>query len=99
MPTSRVGFDVREMVYMRSGSPVERMMMRQRRASFVGIVVALHPCVIIEVPIDRPRQGSHFGALADSAFSDIAATTMNLLGVTPDNPGTQFVRDKPGPVT
>ncbi|MEW9585057.1 peptidoglycan D,D-transpeptidase FtsI family protein [Paraburkholderia sp. DGU8] len=70
------------------------------RASFVGIVPALHPRVIIAVSIDRPRKGSHFGgAVAGPTFSDIAARTMSLLGVTPDNPGTQFVQDKPGPVT
>ena len=72
----------------------------QYRASFVGIVPAQHPRVIIAVSIDRPRQGSHFGgAVAGPAFSDIAAKTMNLLGVTPDNPGAMFVQDKPGPVT
>lgn len=72
----------------------------QYRASFVGIVPAQHPRVVIAVSIDRPRQGSHFGgAVAGPAFSDIAAKTMNLLGVTPDNPGTMFVQDKPGPVT
>lgn len=72
----------------------------QYRASFVGIVPAQHPRVVIAVSIDRPRQGSHFGgAVAGPAFSDIAAKTMNLLGVTPDNPGTMFVQDKQGPVT
>jgi cell division protein FtsI (penicillin-binding protein 3) len=72
----------------------------QYRASFVGIVPARHPRVVIAVSIDRPRQGSHFGgAVAGPAFSDIAARTMNLLGVTPDDPGVQFVQDKPGPVT
>jgi cell division protein FtsI (penicillin-binding protein 3) len=72
----------------------------QYRASFVGIVPAQHPRVIIAVSIDRPHVGSHFGgAVAGPAFSDIAAKTMNLLGVTPDDPGAQFVQDKPGPVT
>ncbi|MFM0418827.1 peptidoglycan D,D-transpeptidase FtsI family protein [Paraburkholderia aromaticivorans] len=70
------------------------------RASFVGIVPALHPRVIIAVSIDRPRSGSHFGgAVAGPAFSDIAVRTMSLLGVTPDNPGTQFVQDRPAPIT
>ncbi|MGF6371933.1 cell division protein FtsI (penicillin-binding protein 3) [Paraburkholderia sp. RAU6.4a] len=72
----------------------------QYRASFVGIVPAQHPRVIIAVSIDRPHVGSHFGgAVAGPAFSDIAAKTMNLLGVTPDDPGAQFVQDNPGPVT
>ncbi|WP_244438860.1 peptidoglycan D,D-transpeptidase FtsI family protein [Paraburkholderia dilworthii] len=73
---------------------------RQYRASFVGIIPAQHPKVIIAVSIDRPRQGSHFGgAVAGPAFSDIAAQTMNLLGVTPDNPGAQFVQGERRPVT
>jgi cell division protein FtsI (penicillin-binding protein 3) len=56
--------------------------------------------VVIAVSIDRPRQGSHFGgSVAGPAFSDIAARTMSLLGVTPDNPGTRFVRDESEPVT
>jgi cell division protein FtsI (penicillin-binding protein 3) len=72
----------------------------QYRASFVGIVPARHPKVVIAVSIDRPRQGSHFGgSVAGPAFSDIAARTMSLLGVTPDNPGTRFVRDESEPVT
>jgi cell division protein FtsI (penicillin-binding protein 3) len=72
----------------------------QYRASFVGIVPARHPRVVIAVSIDRPRKGSHYGgAVAGPAFSDIASRTMSLLGVTPDDPGTRFVQDRSEPVT
>lgn len=72
----------------------------QYRASFVGIVPAQRPRVVIAVSIDRPRQGSHFGgAVAGPVFSDIAVRTMNLLGVTPDNPGSRFVENTQEPAT
>lgn len=61
----------------------------QYRASFVGIIPARRPRVIIAVSIDRPRRGSHFGgAVAGPAFVDIAAQTMQLLNVPPDRPLT-----------
>jgi len=57
----------------------------QYRASFVGIVPAQHPRVVIAVSIDRPRRGSHFGgAVAGPPFVDIAGQTMRLLDVVPD---------------
>ncbi|WP_250535733.1 penicillin-binding protein 2 [Caballeronia sp. AZ10_KS36] len=57
----------------------------QYRASFVGIVPAKHPRVVIAVSIDRPRRGSHFGgAVAGPPFVDIAGQTMRLLDVAPD---------------
>ncbi|EKS71782.1 MULTISPECIES: peptidoglycan D,D-transpeptidase FtsI family protein [Caballeronia] len=57
----------------------------QYRASFVGIVPAKAPRVVIAVSIDRPLRGSHFGgAVAGPPFVDIAEQTMRLLDVTPD---------------
>ncbi|MDR5755188.1 MULTISPECIES: penicillin-binding protein 2 [unclassified Caballeronia] len=57
----------------------------QYRASFVGIVPATAPRVVIAVSIDRPRRGSHFGgAVAGPPFVDIAEHTMQSLNVTPD---------------
>ncbi|WP_374121837.1 penicillin-binding transpeptidase domain-containing protein [Paraburkholderia phenoliruptrix] len=71
----------------------------QYRASFVGIIPAESPKVVIAVSIDRPRRGSRFGgAAAGPAFSDIAAQTMNLLGVTPDRPGLPLVQGERTPV-
>lgn len=61
----------------------------QYRASFVGIIPARQPRVIIAVSIDRPRRGSHFGgAVAGPAFVGIATQTMRLLNVSPDKPFT-----------
>ena len=57
----------------------------QYRASFVGIIPARKPRVIIAVSIDRTRRGSHFGgAVAGPAFVVIATETMHLLNVSPD---------------
>lgn len=59
----------------------------QYRASFVGIIPASHPRVVIAVSIDNPRKGSHFGgAVAGPAFVAIASKTMQLLNVLPDRP-------------
>lgn len=60
---------------------------RQYRASFVGIIPAGRPRVIVAVSIDHPRRGSHFGgAVASPPFARIAAETMYLLNVAPDQP-------------
>lgn len=57
----------------------------QYRASFVGIVPASAPRVIIAVSIDRPSKGSHFGgAVSGPAFAKIAARTMHILNVSPN---------------
>jgi cell division protein FtsI (penicillin-binding protein 3) len=57
----------------------------QYRASFVGIVPAKAPRVVIAVSIDRPLRGSHFGgAVAGPPFVDIAEQTMHLLDIAPD---------------
>ncbi|SAL87687.1 peptidoglycan synthetase FtsI [Caballeronia arvi] len=57
----------------------------QYRATFVGIVPAKIPRVVIAASIDRPLRGSHFGgAVAGPPFVDIAEQTMQLLNVTPD---------------
>ncbi|WP_434667106.1 penicillin-binding protein 2 [Paraburkholderia sp. A3BS-1L] len=69
----------------------------QYRASFVGIIPARRPRVVIAVSIDRPRRGSHFGgAVAGPAFVDIATQTMQLLNVSPDKP---FTPPAPAPTT
>lgn len=72
----------------------------QYRASFVGIIPAQAPRVIIAVSIDRPQKGSHFGgAVSGPAFAQIAAETMRILNVMPDDPGTRFVQDTNQPST
>jgi len=62
----------------------------QYRASFVGIIPAKAPRVVIAVSIDRPLRGSHFGgAVAGPAFVDIAESTMRVLVVSPDTNDAQ----------
>ncbi len=57
----------------------------QYRASFVGIVPAKQPRVVIAESIDRPLRGSHFGgAVAGPPFVDIATQTMRALDIPPD---------------
>lgn len=64
----------------------------QYRASFVGIVPASAPRVIIAVSIDRPSKVSHFGgAVSGPAFANIAGRTMSILNVLPDKPGASYV--------
>ncbi|GJH17496.1 penicillin-binding protein 2 [Caballeronia novacaledonica] len=58
---------------------------RQYRASFIGIVPAEQPRVVIAVSIDRPMRGSHFGgAVAGPPFVSIATQAMQTLNVAPD---------------
>ncbi|MFC0401615.1 peptidoglycan D,D-transpeptidase FtsI family protein [Paraburkholderia rhizosphaerae] len=72
----------------------------QYRASFVGMVPADAPRVIIAVSIDRPHVGSHFGgAVSGPAFSAIAARTMSIMNVMPDNPTVHFVSGPRDPST
>jgi len=71
----------------------------QYRASFVGIVPARAPRVIIAVSIDRPSKGSHFGgAVSGPAFAHIAARTMQILNVSPSVLTTNDA-SSPGPST
>ena len=72
---------------------------RQYRASFVGIVPARAPRVVIAVSIDRPRKGSHFGgAVSGPAFAYIAERTMQILNVSPNVPTTDNA-SSPAPST
>lgn len=58
----------------------------QYRASFIGLVPASMPRVVVAVSIDRPTRGSHFGgAVSGPAFADIAGRTMRILNVLPDS--------------
>ncbi|WP_371884375.1 peptidoglycan D,D-transpeptidase FtsI family protein [Caballeronia sp. S22] len=58
---------------------------QQYRASFIGIVPAKRPRVVIAVSIDRPMRGSHFGgAVAGPPFVAIATQAMQTLNVAPD---------------
>ncbi|AMM18652.1 cell division protein (plasmid) [Burkholderia sp. PAMC 28687] len=60
---------------------------QQYRASFVGIIPASRPKVVIAVSIDHPKVGSHFGgAVAGPPFVKIATQTMQMLNIPPDEP-------------
>ncbi len=64
-------------------------------ASFVGIVPADNPRLVIAVMIDEP-QGIHYGGVvAAPAFKAIAETALRYLGVPPSQPVLAKV-DKPG---
>lgn len=55
-------------------------------ASFVGIVPAKKPRLIIAVMVDEPKKGSRYGGtVAGPVFNDIANMAMRTLMVTPDN--------------
>src|SRR5262249_7009923 len=57
-------------------------------ASFVGIVPATKPRLVVLVSIDEP-QGQIFGGLvAAPAFKEIANFALQYLNVAPDDPGS-----------
>jgi cell division protein FtsI/penicillin-binding protein 2 len=53
-------------------------------ASFVGIVPASHPRVVILVAVDEPQGDIYGGNVAAPAFAQIARFDMQYLGVPPD---------------
>jgi cell division protein FtsI/penicillin-binding protein 2 len=57
-------------------------------ASFVGIVPATDPRLVILVIVDSPRGNIFGGVVAAPAFSDIARQSLQYLKVLPDAPGS-----------
>ena len=59
-------------------------------ASFVGIVPASRPRLVILVSVDEPRGAIWGGVVAAPAFSEIAKFDLQYLdgGITPDDPST-----------
>jgi cell division protein FtsI/penicillin-binding protein 2 len=57
-------------------------------ASFVGIVPAKHPRVVVLVMIDEPRGAIFGGIVAAPAFQQIAQFDLQYLAVAPDAPAT-----------
>ncbi|MDO6387373.1 MULTISPECIES: penicillin-binding protein 2 [unclassified Uliginosibacterium] len=58
-------------------------------ASFVGLVPASEPRLIVAVAIDEPSVGGHYGGdVAAPVFSQISAGALRTLGVRPDAPIT-----------
>jgi cell division protein FtsI/penicillin-binding protein 2 len=57
-------------------------------ASFVGIVPASAPRLVILVSVDEPQGAIFGGVVAAPAFKDIATFAMQYLEVPPDDPGS-----------
>jgi cell division protein FtsI (penicillin-binding protein 3)/stage V sporulation protein D (sporulation-specific penicillin-binding protein) len=57
-------------------------------ASFVGMVPASKPRLVVLVVVDRPRGAIYGGTVAAPAFQEIAKFDLQYLGVTPDAPRT-----------
>ena len=57
-------------------------------ASFVGMVPASHPRLVVLVKVDDPRGSIFGGVVAAPAFAAIAKFDLQYLGVPPDDPKT-----------
>ena len=53
-------------------------------ATFVGMVPALHPRLVVLVSVDQPRGGIYGGIVAAPAFEQIASFDLQYLEVPPD---------------
>jgi len=54
--------------------------------SFVGLIPATNPRIIMAVMIDEPTVGSHFGgAVAAPVFSNVMTGTMKILNIPQDD--------------
>jgi len=63
--------------------PVARGYSDKRIASFVGVVPAEDPRLVIYVVVDEPKTDVYGGLVAAPAFKDIAAASLPYLGVPP----------------
>jgi cell division protein FtsI (penicillin-binding protein 3) len=57
-------------------------------ASFVGMVPASHPRLVVLVKLDDPRGSIYGGVVAAPAFAAIAKFDLQYLEVPPDAPNT-----------
>ena len=57
-------------------------------ATFVGMVPASHPRLVVLVKVDEPRGSIFGGVVAAPAFAAIAKFDLQYLEVPPDAPGT-----------
>ena len=53
-------------------------------ATFVGMVPALHPRLVVLVSVDQPQGGIYGGIVAAPAFEQIASFDLQYLEVPPD---------------
>lgn len=70
----------------------------RRTASFIGMVPAEDPKLVIAVIIDEPRGDKYGGLVAAPAFKEIAEQALPLLGVMPSQRQPLAVREEPEPV-
>jgi cell division protein FtsI (penicillin-binding protein 3) len=66
--------------------PVARGYSDKRIASFIGVVPAEAPRVVILVVVDEPKTDVYGGLVAAPAFKEIARAAMPYLGVVPSRP-------------
>lgn len=67
----------------------------KRIASFVGVVPAEAPRLVVLVVIDEPQTDVYGGLVAAPAFKEIAQQAMPYLGVPPSRPGAVAVAAPP----
>ncbi|MCP3057986.1 PASTA domain-containing protein [Myxococcus sp. K38C18041901] len=81
--------------------PVARGYSDKRIASFVGMVPAEDPRIVILVVVDEPKTDVYGGLVAAPAFKEIATAAMAHLAVPPSRtaaPGTAVAAASPAPV-
>jgi cell division protein FtsI (penicillin-binding protein 3) len=61
-------------------------------ASFVGLVPASRPRLVVMVMVDEPRGSIYGGVVAAPAFKDIARFNLQHLEVPPDDPAAASAR-------
>jgi cell division protein FtsI (penicillin-binding protein 3) len=62
-------------------------------ASFVGVVPATNPRLVVLVTVDEPRGAIWGGTIAAPAFADIARFALQYLEIPPDAPETLPARE------
>jgi cell division protein FtsI (penicillin-binding protein 3) len=72
---------------------------RGRIASFVGIVPADRPRLVILVAIDEPKTGVYGGAIAAPVFQTIARRVLAQLGIEGNTPKVELVATTPALAT
>ena len=62
------------------------MLFRSNIGSFVGLIPATNPKIIMAIMIDEPTLGSHFGgAVAAPVFSNVMTDVMKILNIPRDD--------------
>ncbi len=75
--------------------PIAKGYSDKRIASFIGMVPAEDPRLVLTIVIDEPKTDVYGGLVAAPAFKEIAAAAMPYLGITPSG---NFLAAAPSPV-